>query len=175
MPRNHPLHRRPRTTLVATLALGMTLLSAAAVAADAHKAVQAKPGEIVLLRDVATRPAYRQAPPGMALIVDPSPRHELANALGTDELSDADYASLSATSNAPAGSHATTVERIVGGTLKGSVGASPSRNGAAGNGFSNVISGPVGAVGNTTRGIGNQVQGALSQIPMPMTPVPGSH
>ena len=36
-----------------------------------------QPGEIVLLRDVAARPAYRMAPPGMALIADPKPQREL--------------------------------------------------------------------------------------------------
>ena len=35
----------------------------------------------------------------------------------------------------------------------------------AGNGVSNTIAAPVGAVGNATRGIGDQVQGALAQLP----------
>src|SRR4051794_1727958 len=67
-------------------------------ASGARQGVKAQPGEIVLLRDVSTRPAYRMQPPGMALIADPSPRKELNSALGVsggmDELTDADYAAM---------------------------------------------------------------------------------
>src|SRR6185437_685301 len=74
-----------------------------AAASGARQGVKAQPGEIVLLRDVSTRPAYRMAPPGVALIADPKPQHEIAAALGSsgaasgmDELSDDDYAGLGA-------------------------------------------------------------------------------
>lgn len=154
-----------RIARLSMLALGTLVLPGTVLAADAHMAVQAKAGEIVLLRNVATRPAYRQAPPGMALIVDPSPRSELSQALGTDELSDADYAGLDATT-ATGNVHHTTVERVVGGTLGHSLGSSAGAGGSvAGNGFSNVVNAPVGVVGNTTGNLGNQIQGALSQLP----------
>lgn len=152
--------------------LAMLCLPASVLAADAHQAVKAKPGDIVILRNVATRPAYRPAPPGMALMVDPSPRHEIGRALGTEELSDADYASLDATS-AQGVRGSTTVERVIGSALGGSLGGNGGRaTNVAGNGVSNVVSGPLGAVGNTTRGIGDQVRGALSQLPG-MTPPSG--
>ncbi|HUW53152.1 MAG TPA: hypothetical protein VMV99_07040 [Rhodanobacter sp.] len=155
------------------LALVLLILPAAALAADAHVAVQAKHGEIVVLRNVAARPAVRQEPPGMALIVDPSPRRELTQALGTDELSDADYASLDATS-ANSNAHHTTIERMVGNTLKRSTGSGTGvGNSVSGNGFSNVVAAPIGVVGNTTGNIGNQVQGALSQLPG-LIPSPGN-
>ncbi len=109
----------------------------------------------------------------MALIVDPTPRQELARALGTDELSDADYASLDASSPGNRG-QATTVENIVGSALGGSVGAGRSGSGVAGNSFSNLIASPVGAVTRTTGNINNQVQGALSQIPGMAAPAPGT-
>ena len=148
---------------IATL-LAALWLPASVLAADAHQAVKAKPGDIVVLRNVSTRPAYRPAPPGMALMVDPSPRNEIGRALGTGELSDADYAGLGATpsQNMHGG---TVVERVIGSALGNSVDNTGGRANVAGNGVSNVVSGPLGAVGNTTRGIGDQVRGALSQLP----------
>lgn len=149
------------------------LATQAAVAADAHRAVQPKPGEIVLLRNVATRPAYREAPPGMALIVNPSPRHELDAALGVGELSDEDYASLGASPTDPS-PRPTTVEAMVGRALgpgTGSGGTARADGGAAGLGPA--LSVPLGAVGGATRGIGNQVQGALSALPG-LTAAPGN-
>jgi len=165
-------HRFAGCSLVAAV---MLLFSAASLAADAHMAVQAKPGDMVLLRNVSTRPADRQAPPGMALMVNPSPSRELAAALGTNELSDADYASMSASAPGGGAAHGTTVERVIGSALGGSFGSGGGNaNGVAGNGISNVINGPVGMVGATTRGVGDQVQGALSQLPgMITTPSTG--
>ena len=63
------------------LILLVILVPAGALASGARQGVQPRPGEMVLLRDVSTRPAYRPAPPGMALIADPSPQRELAGAL----------------------------------------------------------------------------------------------
>ncbi len=152
--------------------LASLLLPLTAVAADAHRAVKQKPGEIVLLRNVSARPAYRPAPPGMALIVNPLPRRELVRALGTDELSDADYASLDASSPGNRG-RATTVEKIVGNALGGSVGGSRAASGVTGNSFSSLIGSSTGTVTRTTGNINNQIQGALSQLPG-MPPAPGT-
>jgi hypothetical protein len=76
----YPCHRR--RLIDRTLLLGAWRLPASVLAADAQQAVKTRPGDIVLLRNVSTRPAYRLAPPGMALMVDPSPRHEIARTLG---------------------------------------------------------------------------------------------
>lgn len=158
------------------LLLVLLLPMAGAWAADAHKAVQAKPGEMVLLRNVSARSAIRQAPPGMALIANPSPQDNLSAALGAQELSDDDYANLDASVSGAHGAHATTAERMVHSALNGSLGTSQGRTGgAAGNGFSNLVAGPTGAIGRTTGGIDNQIQGALSQLPG-MSPAPaGGH
>jgi hypothetical protein len=156
------------------LLLGTLLLPVSVLAADAHQAVQAKPGEIVLLRNVATRPAYRPAPPGMALMVNPSPQHEIGRALGTEELSDADYASLNAASP-HANNHGTTVERVVDSALGGTLSGNGGHLGVAGDGVSNVVSGPLGAIGNTTRGIGSQVLGAMAQLPTLTPAAPVGH
>jgi hypothetical protein len=164
----YPSQRRRFVDCIA-LMLGSLLLSPGAFAADAHQAVKPKPGDIVVLRNVSTRPAYRPAPPGMALMVDPSPRHEITRALGTEELSDADYASLDATAPGLRGGHGTVVEQMVGGALGSTLNGGSGHPGVSGNGVSNVVAGPLGAVGNTTRGIGDQVRGALSQLPG-MTP-----
>lgn len=162
-----------RTGLEASLLLALVaLLPPAALGADAHQGVQARPGEIVLLRNVAARPAYRQAPPGIALIVDPSPRRELTQALDPDELSEADYASLDASSPGDRG-HATTIGNAVGAALGGSVGSGPADNRVAGNGFSSLVAGPTGAVSRATGNIDNQVRDALSQLPG-VTPPPGN-
>jgi hypothetical protein len=62
----------PIRGLLAMLAVALLSAAAGASASGARQGVKAQPGEIVLLRDVAARPAYRMAPPGMALIADPN-------------------------------------------------------------------------------------------------------
>ena len=69
------LFRGPATAL----ALALLSIGAGASASGARQGVKAQAGEIVLLRDAA-RPAYRMAPPGMALIADPKPQREIAMA-----------------------------------------------------------------------------------------------
>ncbi len=151
----------------------------AAAASGARQGVKAQPGEIVLLRDVSTRPAYRMAPPGVALIADPKPQREISAALGSsgahggmDELSDDDYAGLGAGQTqqlaAPGG---TTVERVTHQALGGTLGRSGDSM-MSGSNLSGAMSGPLGAVGSTTRGIGDTVRGALSQFPLG-APAPG--
>lgn len=76
----YPCHRR-RFIDCTVLTLG-ALLPASLLAADAQQAVKARPEDSVLLRNVSTHPTHRPAPPGMALMVDPSPRYEIARALG---------------------------------------------------------------------------------------------
>ena len=76
----YPCHRH-RFIDCTVLTLGARL-PASLLAADAQQAVKARSGNIVFLRNVTTRPAHHPAPPGMALMVDPSPRHEIARALG---------------------------------------------------------------------------------------------
>lgn len=163
--------RRRRIADRIFLMLGALLLPAGGMAADAHMAVKAKPGDIVLLRNVSTRPAYRPAPPGMALMVDPSPRHELSRALGTNELSDEEYASLGATP-VQGGNRSTVVGQMVDNALGGTMTGNGGRLGAPSNGVSNLISGPLGTMGSTTRGIGDQVRGALTALPGMTTPTP---
>ena len=169
----YPCHRRRFIDRI-LLVLGALLLPASVLSADAHQAVKAKPGDIVLLRNVSTRPAYRPAPPGMALMVDPSPRRETARALGTQELSDADYASLDATPVQASG-RGTAVGQMVGSAIGGALNGSGEHPGVSGDGIGNVVAGPLGAVGNTTRGIGDQVRGALSQLPGVMPAAPAGH
>jgi len=130
----------------------------------------------VLLRDVSVRPAYRPAPPGIALIANPSPTREVAQALGTGddfaELSDDDFASMGSGSGghaatAPQPGTATTVGRMTDGVVTTTLGRVAGSDGLlSGNNLSQSINGPVSAVGNTTRGIGDQVLGALSQFPL---------
>lgn len=76
----YPCHRR-RLIDCSLLMLG-ALPPASVLAADAQQAVKARPGDILLLRNGSTRPAHRPAPPEMALMVDRSPRHEIARTLG---------------------------------------------------------------------------------------------
>jgi hypothetical protein len=161
-------HRTRHTTL--WLLAAALVVPAAASASGARQGVKAQPGEIVLLRDVSARPAYRPAPPGMALIADPSPRREIGHALGTstgmDELSDDDYASLGSNTGAGIPRNTTTIERVTGHTVNGTLGKVTDSGMLSSGQFSNTIGGPMGAVGNATRGIGDQVRGALAQFPL---------
>ncbi|MFL0336588.1 hypothetical protein [Stenotrophomonas maltophilia] len=159
-------------SLSATLAVALLSVGASASASGARQGVKAQPGEIVLLRDVSARPAYRMAPPGMALIADPKPQREIAAALGTgtpadgmDELSDEDYAGMGAGHTAAAATPTgTTVERVTQQALGGTLGRSG--DGMAGSSLGGAMSGPLGAVGSSTRGIGDTVRGALAQFPL---------
>ncbi|MCF7750972.1 hypothetical protein KQ945_09470 [Bacillus subtilis subsp. subtilis] len=163
------VHRKTITAglwlLATTLALPL-----AAQASGARQGVKAQPGEIVLLRDVSTRPAYRPAPPGMALIADPSPRREVSRALGTstgmDELSDDDYAALGSNTGAGLAHSQTTIERVTGHTVNATLGKVTDNGMLSGGQLSNAIGGPMGAVTGATRGIGDQVRGALAQFPL---------
>lgn len=164
---------------LAGLALAVVMLPATAFASGARQGVKAQPGEIVLLRDVSARPAYRPAPPGMALIADPSPRRELASALGVsngmDELSEADYASMESGLAPATNMHATTtVERVTTGVVGDTLGRVTGTGGMlSGNQLSQTIGGPMGAVGGATRGIADQVKGALAQFPLGQPAGPG--
>ena len=125
----------------------------------------------MLLRDVSARPAYRPAPPGMALIVNPSPKRELGQALGVstgmDELTDADYATLGSSLGDAQPRGQTTVERVTGNAVTGALGRVTGDGGALSGGqLSQAIGGPMGAVSGATRGIGDQVRGALAQFPL---------
>jgi hypothetical protein len=97
----------------------------------------------------------------MALMVSPSPQPEILASLGSGELSDDDIAQLGATPP-PTVQLQSTVGQTLDGMLVGGNGA----NTVAGNGVSNTITAPIGAVANATRGIGDQVQGALAQMPI---------
>lgn len=161
-----------RSTTIKTLWLlaAVLVLPTAAQASGARQGVNAKPGEIVLLRDVSARPAYRPAPPGMALIANPSPRSEVGQALGTssgmDELSEDDYAALGSSAGTGVAHGQTTIERVTGTTVNSTLGKVTDNGMLSGGQFSSAIGGPMGAVGSATRGIGDQVRGALAQFPL---------
>lgn len=146
--------------LLALASLALAGLPVAGHAADAHRAVGAKPGDIVLLRNVPTRPAARPAPPGMALMVSPSPQPEVVASLESGELSDDDIARLGA-----APSPAAQVRSMVGRPLDLALVRGSGGDAVAGHVAGSAVAGPMGAVGSATRGIGDQVQGALEQLP----------
>lgn len=152
------------------LLVTVLLMPAMASASGARKGVHAKHGEMVLLRDVSARHAVVGKPPGMALIVDPTPGDNIDRALGTGELSDEEYASIGAAS---AGGPMPGVTRITGRALA-PLGALTSGNGngaLSGNGINQAMGVPMGAVGNVTRGVGDQVRGALAQFPLVAPPI----
>lgn len=156
--------------IVAMLALQWGLAGTAS-ASEARRGVNTNAGEIVLLRDVSARPAYRPAPPGVALIVNPSPQRELAGALGTrppsdlGELSDEEYAAFdSGNAGALQPSGQTRVERMTQQSLSGPLGDLGGGTRGSG-GINQMVGGVTGAVGGATRGMADQVGGALSQFP----------
>jgi len=155
--------------LAACLPLLVLLAAPAALhAADAHTGVHAQKGEMVLLRDVSTRHAYRPAPPGIALIADPTPNRELHATLGTGELSDEEFASLSSGQQMDTSAGRLNMPaQLTSQAVTGSLGRATSPNGVlSGSGFARSVGGATGAITGATRGIAPTVTGALSQFPM---------
>lgn len=162
-------HRLPIVLLTAVAAVA--LLPVPADAAGSRTGVHPGHGEMVLLRDVNARHAYRPAPPSVALIVDPTPNRELHGTLGTGELSDDDFAAISSGQRLGAAGPAATVDHAVNGAMAAGLGTAGVKHGATvGDGFGGTTSGVLGTVGTTTRGIGSHVTGALSQFPLGQKP-----
>ncbi len=170
----HSSGYRSLASCLGAIALLAMFVPASAWAADAHRGVTAKPGEIVLLRNVSARQAVRQAPPGIAIIVNPSPQRELQSVLGTGELSDSEYATIQSNIGSalqPTTQIAGTMDKAIGQRLAalggGNLSALPGGSSLGGN--------ALGAVGSTTRGLGDTIQGALSQFPGAAQPATPGH
>lgn len=155
----HCISNNPR---VIALAFAIALVPMVTLADGARIAVKANPGEIVMTRNVSDHIAYRQpVSQGMALLVSPMPNQAINGALGLGEVSDADAAGLGAT---PPSGNNTAVGNAITNALANSVGGHASNNAPiTGN---NTAGGSMGAISNATSGIGSQVTGALSQLPM---------
>lgn len=164
-------HAGVRVVMTCAGLIGL-LLPALSFADGARVAQKAKPGEIVLTRNVAARPADRSATaPGMALLVSGSPNPQLVTTLtgshGAGEITDAEIADL----NAGPAAAGVPVQNGVQRSLNVALGTNAGGNSAgavSSNGMSNALSAPTtgGAVADGTRNIGDQVTGALSQIPV---------
>jgi hypothetical protein len=151
-----------------------TLTPTISFADGAHVAQKAGPGDIVLIRNVAARPADRNpTAPGMALMVNVSPNPQLNNAINgsgnSGEITDTEIADLtSSVGGGSGGPGQNSVQRSVDSALGINSGGN-SAGGASNNGVSNLVGGPAGAGGavtDSTRAIGDQVTNAVSQIPM---------
>lgn len=127
-------------------------------AADANRAVNARPGDVVPLRTVS-RQAVQPAPPETVLLALPSRRPGFLSPLGSSNLPDDGIAQLGATPPRAAQFSSTVVHALDGLLVRGSCG-----NTVAGNGVSNIVMAPIGAIGNVIRGFGDQVRGALPQL-----------
>jgi hypothetical protein len=145
----------PLTLVLATTgALLALMISGNAFAAGSRSAVEAKPGEIVMLRAVPARPAVRSKQPGKALLIDASPKSELDQGFSNLEISSNGYGQVAAGANSspvvPTGLGAT-ISSITQQQMGGSTPRSDSAPSAAG-----------GAIGSATGSIGSTVTGALS-------------
>ena len=152
---------------IACLPLLVLLAAPASVrAADAHVGVQPDRGEMVLLRDVSARHAYRKAPPGIALIVDPTPNREIDQGLGTGEMSDDEIAGMSS-GRLDGHGGVTLPQQMTDRALLGSTGRLTGDSSAfSGSGFSRSVGGATGALTGATRGIAPTITDALSQLPV---------
>ncbi len=158
---------RLRSGVLIVSASLLALLPVHAEASGARHSDKARHGEIVVLRDVHSRHAYRSMPPGMAVIVDPSPQRELANILGTGELSDDEFAAIGASTGGAPVAGPTTVERMTSHAVNGSLGVLTSNSGPlSGTSLTGSVSVPIGAVHRATSGIADQINGALAQFPL---------
>ena len=149
----------------------MALIPMLAFADGAHVAQKAKPGDIVVTRNVATRPADRSpTAPGMALMVNASPNPQLVDTLtgsnSPGEITDAEIAGLSAGPRAAGLPGQNSIQRSLS-TAFGTNTGGNSAGAASSNGVSNALSAPAGGgVVDGTRNIGDQVTNAVSQIPV---------
>lgn len=161
------------TSALAACAASLAMMPLPADASGVRRSDRQQPGEIVVIRDVSARQAIRRMPPGMALIVDPRPNREVGGALGLGELSDDEYAGMAA--GTVVARPPTTVEQMTGSVLDTSLGGVVRSDGVlSGDGMVRTISAPVGMIGGATRGIGDQVRGALSQLPVPTQSAAGN-
>lgn len=158
--------RHPIQTGLILLLPCLALAAGTAHAAGARAGVHPTRGEMVLLRDVHARPAYRPMPPSMAIIVDPSPNRQLNAVLGTGELSDADFAALSGGAPPAGPPHSSTLAQRIESPLQSALGGRVNNTAGGTSTLGGTIAGPMGAVGNATRGISGHVQGALAQFPL---------
>lgn len=158
----------PRHLAACLPLLALLAAPAAGLAADAHTGVHAQKGEMVLLRDVSARTAYRPAPPGIALIVDPTPNRELHATLGTGEISDEEFAQMSSGQQLDTSARGMNMPaQLTSQAINGSLGRATGANGAlSGSGIARSVGGATGAVTGATRGIAPTITGALSQFPM---------
>jgi len=125
-------------------------------AAGSRSAVEARPGEIVMMRAVPARPAARSAPPGKAVLVDPSPESELERGLSHLEIDVSSYDRIAAGGPSQGGTpSAATIGHSMNRALQ-------SLSGDAGQRGSVPNMSVGGSVGAATSGIGKQVTGALS-------------
>ncbi|MET0327421.1 MAG: hypothetical protein ABW163_01475, partial [Luteimonas sp.] len=128
--------------------------AADARAAGARNGVHPVGGEIVVLREVSSRNAVRAGPPGLALIVDPTPNRQLMPSLPGGELSDADFLALDTGNQVQGamrgnGGIAAPVTQVLTGTLGGGANARDA-SGVQG----------AGTLGAATGGVSGMVTGA---------------
>lgn len=146
------------------LAIG-GLSASAGHAAEARVGVKPKHGEMVLLRDVNARPAYRKVPPSFALIVDPTPNDQLQGVLGQGEMSDDDFAALSSgKSLATMDAQTASIDTRLSSAGRRERPRPRCRRQRRCLGWRARWCG--GMVGGSTRGINSAVSGALSQLPL---------
>lgn len=155
--------RVPRRVFAGVLLL-LGCGAATGAMAQVRTGVQAKHGEMVLIRNVHTRPADRAGTPGMAMIIDPTPRKQLLGALnqnGSHELTDAEYAALGSGlvghSLRPDGTQAPASNLIEtrNGVVHGNVPPPASASGIS----------PLGTVGASARAMGDTVRNTLQMLP----------
>ncbi|MBE2210850.1 MAG: hypothetical protein IAE66_04520 [Xanthomonadaceae bacterium] len=152
---------------VSLLLIPLLLAAGHAWAGDARIGVHAKPGEMVLLRNVDARHAYRPQPPGIALIVDPTPTREVQAVHQAGEMTDADFAAMVGGTTTRTTEVTQSIGNVLGVATDGNTNARVDSSGVAGMG---ALNSPLGAIGGVTGGIGASVKGALSQFPLGTKP-----
>jgi hypothetical protein len=153
-----------RPTRILACLLLASLPAAEAFAADAYIGVYPNRGEMVVMRDVNARHAYRQVPPSIALIADPKPNREINATLGTGEMSDDEISGL--LSAGPSGGPVPFATAATERALQGSLGRVGGEGMLSGGSISGRVGGVTGAVTGATRGIAPTISGALSQFPV---------
>jgi hypothetical protein len=170
------MHGQVCRCVLSASAVALALTPVVSFADGARVAQKAQPGEITVIRNVASRPADRNSTaPGLALMVSASPNPQLGNAMqntGNGEMTDQEIddqiagiglgARASGQGSGTQHSFNSSLAQNTGGNNVAAANGNTTNSLTAGGGAGSAI----GSVVDSTRNISDQITSTLSQTPL---------